>query len=248
MIDRSDWLLLDIGNTAIKWRFGSEFGLAEAAGRVERDISALQTALLGKTWNQVAVSSVAGDDFDQTLSDWLAMHQVCPIWKPVPEEVWQGLKITYKKPASMGIDRWLAMLAVWCQGQAPACVIDVGTALTIDIISLGGRHQGGFVVPGPNLMRNMLSRDTRLINVGKLLPPSLEAGFSTETCVNAGVWIAVLGAVQRVLECYPEHEAILTGGHAGELLDLGLKANRQPDLVLEGLHVWLSAHLDDLAP
>ena len=47
---------------------------------------------------------------------------------------------------------------------------------------------------------------------------------------------------------YPQHRALLTGGAANALQDLGLAATHSPDLVMEGLRLWLSQTLDDQSP
>jgi len=58
----------------------------------------------------------------------------------------------------------------------------------------------------------------------------------------------VIGAVQSTMAAYPEHRALLTGGAATTLQDLGLAATYSPDLVMEGLRLWLSQTLDDQSP
>ena len=58
------WLLLDVGNTAIKWRLAQAEGLLDQGGRTASDPQALCEALTGLAWSQAALSSVAGPSFD----------------------------------------------------------------------------------------------------------------------------------------------------------------------------------------
>ena len=97
-------------------------------------------------------------------------------------------------------------------------------------------------------MRRALSSETDRIQVGALEAPTIGPGNNTEACVTAGSWRAVMGAVQSIMAEYPQHRALLTGGAARALQDLGLVATHSPDLVMEGLRLWLSQTLDDQSP
>ena len=97
-------------------------------------------------------------------------------------------------------------------------------------------------------MRRALISDTGRIRVDAVVDPTLTLGRSTTDCVNAGVWRAAYAGVQSVLAEYPTYRALLTGGGASGLLSMGVAADHRPDLVLEGLNVWLSKVLDDSAP
>ena len=97
-------------------------------------------------------------------------------------------------------------------------------------------------------MRRALSSETDRIQVGALEAPAIEPGNNTGACVTAGSWRAVVGAVQSIMAEYPQHRALLTGGAAGALQDLGLVATHSPDLVMEGLRLWLSQTLDEQSP
>ena len=148
----------------------------------------------------------------------------------------------------MGVDRWLAMLAANVHNEGALCVIDAGTAVTVDLVSAEGAHEGGYILPGADLMRRALSSETDRIQVGALETPRIGPGNTTKACVTAGSWRAVIGAVQSTMAVYPEHRALLTGGAATTLKDLGLAATHSPDLVMEGLRLWMSQTLDDQSP
>ena len=176
--------------------------------------------------------------------NWLVQSSNGSVTRVIPQESFLGFTNAYTRPASLGVDRWLTMLAVFCQGRLPACVIDVGTALTMDLISSEGNHKGGYVLPGPKLMQSALTKGTQLIDLDHFQTPETCPGTSTETSVNAGIWITLLGAVHLVLESHPSYFPILTGGHAKNLTTLGLKAEHQPDLLFEGLQIWVKERLD----
>ena len=74
------------------------------------------------------------------------------------------------------------------------------------------------------------------------------SGQDTAGCVNAGVWLAVKGLLEAAAAAHPEHRFVLTGGGAAGLLTLMPELEHQPDLVLEGLRLWLIQQLDDRLP
>ena len=240
------WLLLDVGNTAIKWRFGDSSGLLEAGGSLP-DLVALGAALEGREWALVGIARVAGDAADAVLVTELTQRGSAPVHKAITAPSAPGLVNGYTEPETMGVDRWLAMLAARSIHTGPLCVIDAGTAVTVDLISGEGEHQGGYIIPGADLQRRALIADTGRIQVDKLETTTMP-GITTDACVGAGVWRATLGAVGSVCEDYPDHHAMVTGGLAATMLDLGLKATHHPDLVMEGLRLWLRQRLDDHRP
>ena len=140
------------------------------------------------------------------------------------------------------------MLAAWHHLGGPLCVIDAGTAITLDIISGDGAHEGGFILPGAELMHRWLGRGTGRIPVDDLASPTVAAGGDTVACVNAGVWLAIKGLLDGALGAYPAHRFVLTGGGAASLSALAPGMEHQPDLVLEGLRLWLASQLDDRLP
>jgi type III pantothenate kinase len=244
VIAPAPWLLLDVGNTAIKWRLADADGLREQNG-VAATRASLCESVNTHEWKAVALSSVAGEVADTALLAALKAIRAVPVWQARAESSCLGLVSRYPEPARMGVDRWLAMLGARHANAGPLCVIDAGTAITLDLVAAQGRHEGGYILPGAELMRRALTADTDQIQVDALDAPTLAPGSDTRTCVSAGGWRAVTGAVQSVLADYPEHRAMLTGGLAPVLLEMGLAATHHPHLVMEGLRLWLLQTLDD---
>ncbi|WP_339772349.1 type III pantothenate kinase [uncultured Paraglaciecola sp.] len=130
-----------------------------------------------------------------------------------------GMQCAYSNYATLGVDRWLAVLAGrrLCQTQAYA-VIDLGTANTCDLV-LGNRHLGGWIAPGFSLMRDSLINNTELVFANDVFPNDLSLGEQTVDCVNMGCAAAVKGfifaAEQKVAEVNSEYSVIITGGGQG---------------------------------
>ena len=247
MSDAGPWLLLDVGNSAIKWRLASASGLFSEGGRAD-DVATLSAMLEGRDWQRVAIASVAADHRDATLAEVASAGRPVEVHYATSDAELLGLRNRYPAPQSLGVDRWLAMLAAWHHLGGPLCVVDAGTAITLDLIARNGMHQGGFILPGAELMHRSLGMSTGKIRVNSLTAPAVAPGEDTAACVSGGIWLAVKGLLGVAVDAYPEHRFVLTGGGAAGLLTLTSGIEHQPDLVMEGLRLWLLQQLDDRLP
>jgi type III pantothenate kinase len=123
-------------------------------------------------------------------------------------------------------------------------VVDAGTALTVDAVDGGGRHLGGFIVPGPRLMVNSLLRGTSdLADRWAWDTAPDPAGFpgSTREAIEQGCLTAlaslVTTACQRLAtQAGQTPHLVLTGGAAPALVPwITQPIDLAPDLVLQGL-------------
>ena len=232
-------LLLDIGNTLTKWRLVGDS--ADAQGFAPRadlqqmlqDI-ATEHAPLG-----VWVSSVAGQDVESDLAALVdSLWQLQP-WFARTQESALGLQNSYQQPERMGVDRWLGMMAAWKQAHSAVCVVDAGSALTIDFVSTSGEHLGGYILPGIDSMERALLSDTDRVRFGEAARDQLEPGASTESAVYNGLLLSQAGAVAMALHrVRGDFGLIFTGGN-GELLHQSLRLGGEyvPNLVLDGLNM-----------
>ena len=247
MTEQTPWLLIDVGNTAIKWRLANVEGLLEAGNSVS-DVSSLCKAIEAEKWSKAGLASVASDAADAELLAALTASRATAVHRATAQSTCLGLVSSYAEPERMGVDRWLAMLAAHAHNEGALCVIDAGTAVTVDLVSAEGLHEGGYILPGADLMRRALSNETDRIHVNALEAPAIVPGNNTQACVTAGSWRAVMGALESTMAACPGHRPLLTGGSANTLRDFGLVATYNPDLVMEGLRLWLSQTLDDRSP
>ena len=155
------------------------------------------------------------------------------------------LRIAYAQPRRLGVDRFLALLALAARSTAqPALVVGVGTALTIDLLDADGLHRGGRIAPSPALMRAALHAQV------PALPPAggdyREFGGDTGDALVSGCDGAALGLIERSLGQAAQllgtpPQLHVHGGGAAALAPR-LPAHRaEPALVLEGLAHWARA-------
>ena len=72
------WLLLDVGNTAIKWRLTRADCLLTPGGAVT-DVEALLPVVENQPWSAVGISSVAGERAHQAVVEALGFRQAAPL-------------------------------------------------------------------------------------------------------------------------------------------------------------------------
>lgn len=251
-------LLLDAGNSRLKWAVLRN-GQFEHGGVLEHADIALKE-LATAAWGEldppeaVWVANVAGEALRRTLNAWVKRR-----WKLTPEYPLAtanafGLQNAYAEPTRLGIDRWLALLAAREKNKGPFCVIDCGTALTIDVLSHDDRHLGGLIIPGVQLMRDALANRAEgireRIETASHQQVSL-LGSDTGSAVAGGSVYAAVAVIDRIYadlrtELGRRLCCILTGGDAPTLLPLlAFRAVYEEDLVLRGLARLVKTQLVD---
>ena len=235
------WLQLDVGNSSVKWRLLQGNELRDRGSFKHGDVAAkLKHLPLIDANTKVLVSSVAGPEFEQEFTALVERQYGLRPWFARTTARAGGIENSYGDPSRMGVDRWLAMLGARNRSAGRLCVVDAGSALTIDLVSAGGQHEGGYIIPGPALMERALLLDTDRVRFDEDVGYALNPGSSTAEAVRHGIALAQVGAITAALELDGEEppELFFCGG-AGEtlmhLLDRG--GNYVEDLVFEGLEV-----------
>ena len=153
------------------------------------------------------------------------------------------LPTCYAAPERLGIDRWLAVLAV-AQQRKPALVVDAGTAVTLDVYLPDRGHAGGYILPGLRLQREVLAAQTARVSFPAPDWSDLALGTDTASCVGKGSLRTLVALVRDMQASLPtEAEVWLTGGDAGLLLPWLPAARLAPDLLLQGMAVCFDVTL-----
>jgi type III pantothenate kinase len=242
-------VVVDIGNARIKWALAGQDELLSigAALHLHEPQLALEAmfSALPEEAERVVATNVAG----KKIGDFFA-RAVADRWGLQPEFIETaaeqlGVTCGYAEPRRLGADRWVAMLAAHDLAPGAVCVIDAGTAVTLDTVDRNGRHLGGLIMISPRLAAAALNRQTS--DIGETIaideaPAGLAIlGHSTDEAVAHGAMLGVAAAVDRALatvaqELDVEPLILLTGGEAQSLLPwLETAVQYRSDLVLEGL-------------
>lgn len=247
--------LVDIGNTRVKWACGDGATLSGhgafpyAPDTLRRELEQHWRAARPRELEHALIASVAGPEVTGRVRDFIAGAWSVKARDAVAEPARDGLKNGYDDPASLGVDRWLALLAAWRKYETSLCVVDCGTAVTLDVVlhegqGLGGRHLGGHIYPGLAALRKALAMTTGQIQADDDAVPALAFGSSTPECVSNGYAFALSGLLRECIEkVRKEHDAelltVITGGGAATLPPslLPASARHEPHLVLQGLNL-----------
>ena len=229
-------LLLDAGNTSLKWAV-VEDGRWHATGRSDyADWSALTAQLGGGI--DCFIASVTSAAHEQQIATLLEAAGIPPTWLTA-EADFEDVKNTYLNPGQLGVDRWMALIAARQHTHETALVVSVGTAMTVDALSAAGTFLGGVIVPGVHLMRQSLRQGAaRVDDVGgnwQAFPRT------TADAAQSGIVAALCGAIAQQHARLAEvagtvPRCLLTGGDAETVLShLRVPAEHVPALVLEGI-------------
>lgn len=237
-------LLIDLGNSRLKWA-------QHATGVWRTDGASLDSeknieSLFDKAWGKIAkpqrviVCSVSSPERLNALEQWTRTRWSVTVHIVRPQVEQLGVKNFYRRPEQLGADRWAALIGARGLTAQAACVVDAGTAVTVEALSAKGEFLGGAIFPGLRLLRDSLARGTEAIPAAAGNATDC-LGRSTEDGVAAGTLFGLAGAVERLIDEYRRSlgetmEIFLTGGDAPALAaQLRVSATLVPDLVLKGL-------------
>ena len=242
------WLLVDIGNSAVK--VGLFDPTATAGGqllgtrRIEpaSDIRSEVATLVGKA----KITRVGGVSVVPSLT---------PIWKELTQEICPELtsffnstsqlpfELKYDTPSTLGNDRIAVAAGGWTRfgalNSSGVIVVDAGTAINYEVVTSDGAYLGGVIAPGPGLMRQALNVGTAQLPPVELERPPRRVGRSTNEAIRSGIMFGLRDTVHSMVEGIKEEhampfEVVLTGGW-GEWLATELSISFEPELVLKGV-------------
>lgn len=246
-------ICIDIGNTSI------HYGVV--AGRVVTRVGHFPTADLHRGPSRALFDLLAplcaeadGIAFcsvvsavNANLRASLAATQL-PIFQ-LTHETCRGLDLVYPKPEEIGQDRIANAIAAQEYYGTPAVVIDMGTAVTFDIVSSKG-YEGGIIAPGLAIMRNYLHDQTALLpelSEADLVAVDGAIGKSTLQAMQLGVAIGFSGMIDALLKRVreelrsrdePDPVVLSTGGSMANLTrDWAERSEFVGNLTLLGLAV-----------
>jgi len=244
-------LLFDIGNTRIKWGIAADGAIRKTGSitheRINEQGLAAITTKLPTDIDRVVACNVAGQSFATRLSGVIGLHLGSDVHFVRSQAEAHGVTSSYRQPRRLGVDRWVAMIGARDVFRKAVCIVDAGTAVTIDALDKSGRHLGGQILPGLRLMMESLAEDTSDLPSVRRTPANRkdeapDFATSTANAIFRGSLGAVCGAIERAVRRMRKEghrpQVVLTGGDASRILaEVDVDAEHRPNLVLEGLAV-----------
>lgn len=257
----SHTLLIDIGNTRVKW-YVDEPNLPITMDTIPQAIShhdADWLAHIEQSWSHQSVSptecrisNVAHEDvFKQIQSLVTRVFPQCTTYRIQPQGQAHGFTLAYPTPTQMGSDRYAQLLgAQTIESEHTHLVISFGTAVTVDGVQAHGQHIGGLILSSTTLMRKSLHQYTAKLPLDGGAVCQTQAPNTTTDALATAASFAIVGAIHTFIERYlPDQKlhVILCGGGAADFESQLTHPQithtcTVPALCLLGLKYWTPPH------
>lgn len=212
-------LLVDIGNSRIKWACLEADKLLPSScyDYKVREMSWDWLGTVTHVPESIYVINVGSDEVEIRLAEACREYWGITPVRLHTESYIAGLRNGYDNPLILGVDRWAAMLGAYQLVKDAVLVIDCGTACSADVVDVHGRHLGGALIPGLALMQQSLSAGTVRIGTPSNERISPVLGTTTTGCIQFGATEAILGFIERM----ERHASTLTGARGTVFLTGG---------------------------
>ena len=179
------------------------------------------------------------------LVNWLRTHRPNdPVTLLAAGDV--PLRVELPRPDMVGVDRLLDAVAAnrLRRPDRPAVVVDVGSAITVDLVSADGAFRGGAILPGLAMSARALHTFTDLlplVDMSELSAPPPPLGTATVAAMRSGLFWGTVGAIRQLIELLArdaggQPDVFLTGGAGPVVAELlGSSAKHVPHLTLAGI-------------
>lgn len=244
------FLLLDGGNSQLKWAWVENGTFSEVGRAPYRDLTQL-----GEEWLQFADDDVkiVGCSVCGSVKKAMVEEQLTrPVeWlSSMPQAL--GIRNHYRRPEEHGSDRWFNALGSRRFTQNACVVVSCGTAVTTDALTEDNHYLGGTIMPGFHLMKEAMALKTANLNrpIGKVYP------FPTTTpnAIASGMMDAVCGALMMMHGRLKDKtgggkpvDIIITGGGAARVVQAlpesfvhDNQVKIVDNLVIHGLLHWIA--------
>jgi type III pantothenate kinase len=255
-------IAIDIGNTNVRiglfLRDKKEF-IQTVSGTAMDEIK----TVLSSAWERIPKISLSNEGKRDGV---LVVSSVKPAWtkqiaRIVKQELDEDIKVVGRDiplpisafvddPSHVGTDRLVAAAAAYAVVENAAIVIDVGTAVTIDLVDEHGIFQGGVIFPGLELGACALQEHTAQLPKVEISRPEAPYGKNSADAINCGLYYSLVGTLEEIIRRYAETlgtwpQTVITGAGA-ELIreDCQFIDSYVPDLVVHGIVLAHKKHLE----
>jgi len=255
--DRAPFLLIDAGNSRIKWALAQADGTQTHTGAFAHNDTASAAGWASLPPPRSAwISNVAGQAAADHINRLMDAH-----WPTLPRTTIHaqaqqcGVRNGYAQPDALGSDRWASLIGARAAFPGEALLIATfGTATTLETLHADGTFAGGLIAPGWALMMRSLGENTvQLPTIDAPLtdhahPPAWHAFAATQThsAIATGCTLAQAGLIERVWNDWQQEgktpaRLVISGGYArGVMPYLNVPCTWRESLVLAGLAVIAS--------
>jgi len=164
----------------------------------------------------------------------------------VGRDILVPIKNRYKNPRQVGQDRLVCAYAAACIYGAPVIVIDLGTAITAEVVSAKKEYLGGVIIPGLRLSAESLFQKTALLPMVEIKRPGSLIGRDTSESILSGLFYGYGQMLQGMIGLLKNKvngraKVVITGGYA-KLMEKFIAPRVdavEQNLVFKGLYlIW----------
>lgn len=250
-------LLIDIGNSRLKWAAFDKGAICNHNDDSNQGAFFYRTQEYDKVIkaflddvqqsefepSRIMISTVGEKDFVDLLEQRLWDKYQVEVEYLIASKKFKNLRNAYIQPEMLGSDRWLGMVGAYVlqetnDKQPALCIIDCGSAITIDTVDSSGKHLGGFITPGINMMEQSLLQNASKLKsnlkevsiidkVNKIRRPKTEMVLAdnTKTALVGGIYYSVISYIQSFLYDLDsmldsKYKVYFTGGDAQKIMSM----------------------------
>ena len=211
-------LLIDVGNSRTKFLYEKNNKLTAIEYIANEAINSNWLTKISAKVESITLASVNKNNLTAIFSKYSEQKKI-PFMQVQSESERFGVFSSYQNPTTLGVDRWLTLLAAASlYKNNNVLIIDAGTATTADLLDKNAYHLGGWILPGIDTLFSSLLMNTT--NVAAIQTPAstLNFGKNTSECVNNACWAATIGFIEQAIKQTKKQlvldKILITGGNA----------------------------------
>lgn len=235
-------LCIDVGNTRTKVALFAGDTLERLVYVENNNVEQILALATNHNVENIVLSTVGEHFTNQQLKSLSANYKLLVLNHKLPLPI----DVVYDTPHTLGLDRIAAVVGAWAEFGGENClVVDIGTCMTLDVLSEQGQFLGGNISPGVQMRLQAMHTFTAKLPLPLREETNSWIGKSTKQALlngaQLGVELEIEGMIRRCEEEFGKFKVILTGGDANYF---GKKIKKQifvrPNLVLIGLNKILN--------
>lgn len=224
-------LVIDVGNTNVvlgiysgkelvaQWRLTSQKRTVDEVGFSL--LGLLSASSIKREEIEAAVYASVAPSLDEAFIRAVEIYLGVSCLK-ISADLDLGVEIRTRHRHETGADRLLNAVSAKERYGAPVIVVDLGTAITLDVVSAEGAYLGGAIAPGMEIGMELLFSKTAKLPQIALVAPDKYIGPSTTEAIQSGIVYGFVGMVDTLVrgvfrELGASCKVVATGGHAGIL-------------------------------
>tara|TARA_B100000953_G_scaffold296551_1_gene289683 strand:- start:3316 stop:4059 length:744 start_codon:yes stop_codon:yes gene_type:complete len=237
-------LLIDIGNSNAKlgiWKYGklSNVNVVET-----QNILKVFTKYKNQPINEIFLTSVISAKNNKKILSYIKRKFKSKIYNMTSSKELLGVKNKYKQPSKLGNDRWCTIVGLYKSYKKPLLIVNCGTAISIDVVSIEGVYLGGYILGGfdgykSSFLKAHNLKKIKLNNTGSI--KKFKPSKSTKEAIIEGYALMITSATEKSFKDFSESQTkkpllIISGGY-GKIISkrLSIKNKYEPNMVLKSL-------------